>query len=300
MRWLAMAVLASLAQEEKVDLGYRFEKGQQVQLRLKYALNVKLDSIPEAFQGVVSENPVDLKLEGVVRAEVKEFVDGRATLEGRWRTLKARGNMVLEEVDLDYDADKKPEKKPEPGAEGFGNLQDNLKRLAVEPMTLTVERSGKLAVKTGAGKDVNAVAAPALAFNGLMGPLPGEKVARGGTWKGEQKLALPGPAGTLALAIRSENTYEADEKVEGRDCARIRSKLSVSDSPEAQQLPGFKMKTAGEGEGRTWFDLKAGGAAKSAGSLKVRVTASVADPGGGETIEIKATLKIDQSHELTR
>src|SRR5438128_1939321 len=79
-------------QDEKSELRYGFKKGEKFPLKLTYAMGVKLDKVPEAFQGVLSDEPVNLKLEGTLDMEVKEVTEsGKAVLEGTWKTMKAKG-----------------------------------------------------------------------------------------------------------------------------------------------------------------------------------------------------------------
>jgi hypothetical protein len=169
---------------------------------------------------------------------------------------------------------------------------------------MVVEKDGRLKVQeSGGARGMGGMSSQFLSLNGLMGSLPKDKVAKGGSWKSDEKLAMPGVGGTVDIRIKSENTYAADEKVGDYACALIQSKYTVGGEGEGKQADpaqgfSFKMKTSGEGEGKLWFAAKEGRAAKAQNALKVKVSATVPNPGGGDDIEIKATLKIDQSHEL--
>src|SRR5438105_2067355 len=98
-----VCVLSVAAQEGKSELRYGFKKGEKFPLKLTYAMGVKLDKVPEAFQGVLSDEPVNLKLEGTLDMEVKDVAEnGKATLEGTWKLMKAKGAVMVNDVDFSY------------------------------------------------------------------------------------------------------------------------------------------------------------------------------------------------------
>src|SRR5688572_20703771 len=100
--------LAAAPQDGKRELRYAFTKGETFPYALKYAMGVKVDKVPEIFQGVLPEDLLDLKIEGLLDVKVTEVAaDGSATLEGTWKKLTAKGHMLVNDVDFKFDADKK-------------------------------------------------------------------------------------------------------------------------------------------------------------------------------------------------
>jgi hypothetical protein len=309
---LALSILGASGQDDKVPLRYKFEKGQKLSVAIKYGMSVKVEKIPEAFQGLMGENPVDLKVEGLLESEVREVAeDGKAALEGKWRTLKVKGVMMINEVDFNYDSEKglgakAPKKEGQEGdLPAFGNMEDTLRTMATEAVRLSVEPSGRMRMRGGAAPGAGDMAEQFLSLNGLMGPFPKDPIGKGDSWKGDEKISMPGVGGTMAIAIKSENKYEADETIDDRACAVLRSKLSVGgeggDKKEDPDSPlPIRFKTSGEGEAKTWFCVREGMAARHKSNLNVNITVGFPDPGGGGDIEIKAVLKIDQGHEVKR
>lgn len=301
--------LTAVAQDGKNELRYGFKKGEKLAFAITHALSVKLDKVPEILQGVVTEDPISVKFEGVVDVEVTEVKeDGAALMNGKWRSAKAKGHIMVNDIDFDYDAakvDDKPKKAAaveDPALAGFGDLQDQLAKMVRAPLKLSADRLGKISVVEGAGKlgDIESVFR---SLNGLMGPLPKEKVGKGDTWKDELKLGMPGVGGNVEIKIRAENAVESVEKIEGKDFYIIKSKFAVGKGPGEKEdaAPAgldAKIKTEGEGEGKTLFSLTDGRATKSNSNLKVRVSATIPNPGGGEDMELKAQLKIETGHTL--
>ena len=305
------ALAATAAQEGKSELRYRFEKGDKFPIKMSYAMGVKLDKVPEAFQGVLSDEPVNLKFEGELNIEVKEVAEGgKAVLEGTWKTMKAKGAVMVNDVDFTYDSSKKPEGKPkkkdgdDPGAQGFFDLEDNLRNMATQTLKLTVDERGKVTMEGGSAKGIGEMNVMFLSLNGLMGPLPKNAVGKGDTWKEEMKLGMPGLGGAVDIKVKSDNVWDSTETVDGRPCAVIKSKLAVGGDGKAEgdaENPfNIKMKTTGEGEGRTSFSVTGGYPAKVQSSLKVKLSASVPNPGGGDDMDIKATLRIEQGVEIKK
>src|SRR5215831_4705157 len=86
---LAASTTLGTSQDGKSELRYGFKKGEKIAFALTHALSVKLDKVPEILQGVVSEDPISVKFEGVVDVEVAEVgEDGAALMNGKWRTAK--------------------------------------------------------------------------------------------------------------------------------------------------------------------------------------------------------------------
>ena len=61
-------------------------------------------SMPEILQGVVPEDPIDVKFEALIDTEVTDVAEnGTALLIGTWRTAKAKGHVMVNDIDFDYD-----------------------------------------------------------------------------------------------------------------------------------------------------------------------------------------------------
>jgi hypothetical protein len=303
--------LAQGQQEGKSQLRYGFKKGDKLAFALTHALSVKLDKVPEILQGVVTEDPIAVKFEGVVDVEVIEVAaDGSAMLNGSWRTAKAKGHIMVNDIDFDYDVAKKDDKPKKAGAAedpalaGFGDLQDQLNKMVRTSLKFQADPLGKVSIVEGAGK-MGEIESVFRSLNGLMGPMPKEKVGKGDTWKDELKLGMPGVGGNVEIKIRAENAVDSIEKIDGKDFFVIKSKYAVGKNPGEKDdaAPAgidAKIKTEGEGEGKTLWSLADGRATKSNTNLKVRVSATIPNPGGGEDMELKAQLKIESGHTLTK
>lgn len=309
-RMLAGAIVAAFglaaAAQDKVEFRYKFDKGAKFPVNVKYSLNVKFDEVPEAFQGVLSEEPVNIQVEGRLNVEVKEVADGKATLEGAWRTIKVKGMMLLSEIDFEFDSEKatesKPKKAEDPAFGGFGDVEDQLRQFASKPMRLTVDPRGRVSVQEAGRGALSGVGSQLFSLNGLMGIFPESGLAKGESWKSEEELSLPGGlAGALSIRVEGQNTYAGNEKLGDREVAVLASKFSVANKEgkgDPAQAFQFKMKTSGEGEGKAHFDAKAGRPVKTNNSLKVRIEATIQNPGGGDDINLKATLKTQNSYEV--
>jgi hypothetical protein len=303
---VVLGALTSTAQEAKSELRYTFTKGEKFSFGLKHGLSVRLDRVPEMLQGVLPEDPIDVKFEGLLDAEVTDVAEnGTAAINAVWRTAKAKGHVMVNDIDFDYDVAKKGQDKPkkkeeeDPALQGFGDLQDQLGKMVRAPLKLSVDKLGKVSVVDGGGK-LGEIESAFRSLNGLMGPLPKDKVGKGDSWKDELKLGMPGVGGNVDIKIRSQNTIEATEKVGDDDCLVVKSKFSVGKLPgekDEAPPPGIeaKIKTDGEGEGKTYFSVSKNRSIKSQSSLKVKVSATIPNPGGGEEMEIKAQLKIESS-----
>lgn len=296
-------------QDGKSELRYTFVKGEKFPLKMTYGMGVKLDKVPEAFQGVLSDEPVNLKFEGTLEVEVIEINEGKAVLQGKWKTMKAKGAVMVNDVDFAYDADKNADEKPkakenDPGLQGFFDLEDQLRRTATQPLKLTVDPLGKITMDASSAKGMGEMNGMFLSLNGLMGSLPKNAVGQGDTWKDETKLGMPGVGGAVDIRVKSDNKWEGTETIDGRSCAVIKSKLSVGGEGKAEgqgENPfNIQMKTTGEGEGKTVFCVKEGYPARAQSSLKVKLSATIPNPGGGEDMDIKATLRIEQGVEIRK
>lgn len=308
---VALTPSGAIGQDGKLELRYSFTKGEKFTFRLKHGLSVRIDKVPEVLQGVLPEDPIDVKFEGLLDAEVTGVAEnGSASVSAVWRTAKAKGHMMVNDIDFDYDAakdaakkgDDKPKKEEDPALQGFGDLQDQLGKMVRAPLKFTVDTLGKITFADGGGK-MGEMESVFRSLNGLMGPLPKDKVGKGDSWKDELKLGMPGVGGNVDIKIRSQNTIDAAEKVGDDDCLVVKSKFSVGKLPGEKDdgpAPGIeaKIKTEGEGEGKTYFSTTRNRAIKSQSALKVKVSATIPNPGGGEEMDLKAQLKVESSHEL--
>ncbi|HVR84265.1 MAG TPA: hypothetical protein VMU54_08140, partial [Planctomycetota bacterium] len=263
---LTIGVSALADQDTKLELRYAFKKGEKFSYKLVHNLSVRLDKVPEILQGVVPEDPIDVKFEALIDVEVTDVGEnGTALLSGTWKTAKAKGHVMVNDIDFDYDAAKaatdKPKKKEEedPALQGFGDLQDTLAKMVRTPLKLSVDVFGKVSISEGSGR-LGEMESAFRSLNGLMGPLPKEKVGKGDSWKDELKLGMPGVGGNVDIKIRSTNTIDSVEKQGDDDCVVVKSKYSVGRLPgEKEEAPPAgieaKIKTEGEGEGKTTFSL---------------------------------------------
>jgi len=305
---LAFGLTALPAQEARVELRYAFKKGEKFTYKLVHNLSVRLDKVPEILQGVVPEDPIDVKFEALLDAEVTDIDEnGTALLVGTWRTAKAKGHIMVNDIDFDYDIAKAAKEKPKKKEEedpiaGFGDLQDTLGKMVRTPLKLSVDNLGKVSISEGSGR-LGEMESAFRSLNGMMGPLPKDKVGKGASWKDELKLGMPGVGGNVDIKIRSTNTIDSFEKQGDEDCVVVKSKYSVGRLPgekEEAQPPGIeaKIKTEGEGEGKTTFSITQSRALKSHSLLKVKVSASIPNQGGGDDLDLKAQLKVETSHEM--
>ncbi len=305
---LAFGLTALADQDAKLELRYALKKGEKFTYKLVHNLSVRLDKVPEILQGVVPEDPIDVKFEALIDTEVTDVAEnGTALLIGTWRTAKAKGHVMVNDIDFDYDVakkgdDKKKKVEEDPAIAGFGDLQDTLAKMVRTPLKMSVDTLGKVSLSEGSGK-LGEMESVFRSLNGLMGPLPKEKVGKGDSWKDELKLGMPGVGGNVDIKIRSTNTIDGVEKQGDDDCVVVKTKYSVGRLPgekEEAQPPGIeaKIKTDGEGEGKTTFSVTKGRALKSHSLLKVKVSASIPNQGGGDDLDLKAQLKVETAHEM--
>lgn len=297
MMHLAAALLVGMLSPgpdgDKAALRYKFEKGEKFQFKLSYTMNTKIDEIPDEFKGVFGDGPIEMRFECLMDAEVTEIdKDGKAAIEGKWRRMKAKGNM-LTEVDFAYDADKPGETSGDPDA--YNDIEEQFREASRRPVKLTVDRAGRLTVAPSPGK--SAEAAQLLTLNGLMGALPEAAVGVGDSWKGEHALNAPGLAGAVDLRIQSDNTYKSDEG----GCAVLTSKFTVA-AVEGKDGGGadVKLKIDGDGQGKTLFRIKEGRTASSANQLTIRIQATIPGANDGSDVPIKMTVSVDQAHEILK
>lgn len=316
--WVAGLVLifgvagAQDTQTEKDELRYKFEKGQTLTLKVAQKIALKLDEIPEEYKEMLGDEPFNMDFKGTVALEVKEVKDdGSAVLEGKFKKMKVTGVAFINDIDYEFDADKP--QKDEGTDEGdpnnpFGmDPTQMLKQLATQTLKISLDPLGKMTIEGGAqGAEM---ITRLLSLNGMMGTLPKDKIAVGDKWKSNEEFGLPG-VGQMKINIRAENTYEKKETVGEQECAVIKTKFTVGTAADEGgkdegggdpgQMFNLKTKMTGEGEGKTHFALKAGRTAKSTNAVKVKITASMDNPQGGDALEFKATLTIGQENEISK
>ncbi len=307
--------LASLASPQdtgdKRELRYKFEKGEKVVLVIKQKMNVKLDEVPEAFQGIAPEEPFDNDFDGTAEFEVKEAGEKGYVLEGRFQTIQAKGSVIGQDFEFAYDRAKDGDEPKGGGDEGgggdggmpggLGNPADMLRGLAVARLKLEIDPLGKFKIG-GADGGSGAVATQLLDLGGLIGQLPKDKVGAGDTWKNSDSLELPGLP--FKMRVKSENKFTKTEKIEGQECALIESKFTVGteggDADKEEEPPmdlpiPLKAKFTGEGKGSMAFAMDAGRPVKNDMKMDVKLTVTISNPQGGDDVEIKGRFKMEQT-----
>ena len=176
------------AQDEDGDLlRYKFAKGEKFTLDMSNNMSVKITEMPEEFEGLLGEEAIDIKFEMVVELTVaKVGDDGKATLKGKIKKLKVTGNMVVQELDFEYDADKDDGDEGDEGDEGGGfggfDIEGALRTFARQPVEMSVDQLGNVKLESAAEGMGGSMAGQFLTLNGFMGALPKERVEEGGTW----------------------------------------------------------------------------------------------------------------------
>jgi hypothetical protein len=290
----------------KRELKLRFAKGDAFPMKIDYRMSVKLNQIPEIFQGVMSESPLELAFDARLDVTVKgTSEDGGAELEGGWKSLKVKGHVMVNDVDFVHPPakDAKPAPKLDPALEGdlggLMNLEDMLGKLVKNPLQLKVDPQGRISVVG----DATRLQGPFRALGGLGGALPPGPVGKGDAWKDETKIQIPAGAAMLDVKIAIESRVEGEGPVDGRPCVKLASKFKVG-SPEGFKKDdpdnplNLQIKTEGEGEGTALYAHEEGRMARAQSALKIKVSVSFPNPGGGENIELKGAVKIDQTNEM--
>lgn len=284
---------------DKQELRNKFEKGQTLKLDIKNKMSLKLEQIPAEFQEMLGDEPFNMDFAGQVELEVKEVAeDGTATLEGKFKKMDVKGNAFVNEIDFHWkEGDTVPE--PEEGGGAFGmDPAAMLAQLATQTLSLKVSNLGKIEFQGDQGQ-AGGMLNQLLSLNGMMGALPKDKVGAGDTWKSKDQLSIPG-AGSFVINLHAENKID---KFEGDD-AVVKTKLTVgtaqdeSATPDEGNMFNLKAKMTGGGEGQTKFSVKAGRVSHAQNSVNVKITATMDNPQGGDALEFKAALKIEQEHKI--
>ncbi|HYE99887.1 MAG TPA: hypothetical protein VEJ18_13295 [Planctomycetota bacterium] len=301
---MAAAVLSlAAAPQEKRELRYAFKAGETFPMNVTYRLAVKLDKIPEVLQGGLGEDLLDVKFTAALDMTVKEVgPDGHALLEGRWKSATAKGHMMVRDIDFKHPSaagEKKPAAEADPDLQGMMDMEENLRQLVAKPLVLSVDPQGRATPKEVAGTGLADLDGPFRSLGGLAGVMPKEKVGQGDTWKDETKLLIPAAGQPVEIKLKVGNTYA--EHAEGR--AVIRTTFAVDNADAVKKadpnnpLP-FQLNMSGSGEGTSVFAPADGRLVSSKSALKVKVAATIQNPGGGEDLELKATVSINQANDF--
>jgi len=305
MRTAALGTILALfamAQDttEKQELRFKLQKGEKLSVEIQQKMALKLEQIPEEYQEMFGEELFRLDFTGVLELEVRDVAEGgAASLEGKFRKMKAKGHAMINEIDYEYDADKaQPDRIPDedPGTPYGMDPTQALEMLATQTLNLKVDPFGKLDLE-GASEGSGEMASLLLSLNGAMGTLPKESVGVGDKWKSTETITLPALA-QFKIGLRSENTVE---RFTDDSTAVIRSKLSVGTIGDETDSPDgglFKTKMTGEGSGTANFSVKAGRVRSAESALKVKITATIGNPQDGSDSEFKGTLEIDRKHRI--
>ena len=174
-----------------------------------------------------------------------------------------------------------------------------LQQLATQVVTLKVSPLGKVDVEGNFGQG-GGIVSQLFNMNGLVGTLPKEKVGAGDKWNATDAMTIPGAQ--FKISLKSENTVEKFEKEKDEQIAVIKTKASVGSSSDESSDQGsmFNLKATmtGGGEGTTRFRVTAGRAKSAESDLKVKITAKMDDPQGGDPLEFKAALERTQKIEM--
>jgi len=286
---------------DKFELRCKFKRGERITAQMRQKMNVRFDQIPEEYQPIFGDEPLEVTLSGILYLEVKEVAEsGSAKLEARVHRIKGKGLALANEFDYDYDADQ-PRSDPEP-AEGEvpGGIDpvNLLHQVATQVIPIQIDPRGKFELQGDSGLPAELLN-QFFNLNGLMGELPKEKVGVGDSWKSGQTLTIPG-FDQLKIPVTAVNTVE---KVAEGDVAEIGTKLSVGTVSDAIEQPearmyNLKAKLTGEGAGTTHFSLGTGRVRDSKNRATVKILITADDPQGGDPIEFKATLTIEQEHQI--
>lgn len=287
----------------KRELRYKFQKGDKHAFTLKHKINVKLDEIPENFQGLVPDEPFDLTFEGDVDLEVADVTaEGQASLQGKFSRLKASGSFLGQDFTFDWDRARDGDKVPEgdgdegsPGIPSMPSIQDVLRRLPQETLKLQMDALGKVKVEGNAGEGVTG---QILDLGGVTGGLPKDKVGVGDVWKHDDWLTLPSNL-PMRMKVKSENTFSKMEKVNDFNCAVITSKFTVGtqekDKKDDAELPlPMKMSFTGDGTGSMAFAAEAGRPVRNDVKMSIKINAAF-NMQEGEDMALKGTFTLEQS-----
>lgn len=309
MRTSALGLVLAIAgfgqdTTDKQEWRIKFKRGETVTVDIQQKISLKLEQIPEEYQEMLGDELFNLDFTGSLAFEVKDLAEeGTATLEGKFKKMRAKGNAMANDIDYEYDAEKpqpdpQPDEGDEPGAPNGMDPTQMLRTLATQTLTLKVDALGKVELQ-GAATQGGGLANQLFNLNGVMGVLPKEAVGIGDKWKSTDTFAIPGLE-QFKIGLRAENTVEKFAK---GDVAVVKTKLTAgtigdeTDSPDGSMF-NFKMKMTGEGSGTTEFAVGAGRVRTSENKLSVKITATADNPQGGDELEFKATLAIERRHKI--
>ena len=289
---------------DKEDLRYRFEKGQKLEIIMAQKMSLKLKEIPEEFQEMIGDEPFLLDFVGTIGVTVSAVdEEGTAILTGKFTKASATGTVFIEDIEFEYDASNPDslEEEDDGGGNPFGLDPGSMfRQLVIETLTFEVDTLGRLTQKEVT--EENQLPFKLSSLNGLMGPLPEQKVGAGDKWKSKEQIGLPG-IGQMQINLHVENTVEKFAEIEGQKCVVIQSKYRVAtaadeDADEEEGMFNLEAKMTGGGNGKTTFSLSQGKARSSSCKIDVKISASMANPQGDDDLEFNALLRMSQKFEI--
>ncbi len=291
---------------DKRELRYRLEKGRVLEIRMEQKMSLKLKEIPVEFEEMIGDEPLKLDFTGTIVATVSAVDEkGTATLTGKFTKASATGTVFVEDVEFEYDAEN-PDALEEDDNEGGNPLgldpASMFRQLVTETLTFEIDSLGRMTQKNVT--EENRLPFQISSLNGMMGPLPREKVGTGDRWKSKERISLPGME-QVQINLRAENTVEKFTKVGDEDCVVIRTKFRVATAGDegAEVEPGdgmfeFEAKMTGGGAGTTTFSISTGRPKTSSCKIDVNIAASMANPQGDDDLEFKALFRISQKFQV--
>ena len=327
MRWPLLILLLAVQDAPKTEFRNAFKKGDAYNLFFNVRLRVTIEEIPEEFQEIFPDEPVDVRSKGEASLLVTNVADdGTATFEGKMQILSAGGVFFLADVAFDYDRGRDGEKikggdSPEgAGAFGFSTAQ-TLKALALDKVKFTVDRMNKVAVTAkGAARGYSD---RIFDLAGLTGGLSKEKVGPGDSWKGTGTMQIPNLP--ILIRVAAVNTYEKAGDLGGAPCAVLKSTFDLSseaakevpaarkekrdqEKPPDEEEPGrrrtpldeLKGKIEGQGDGTLLFGVDPARPLKHEARLKLKATLRVPHPAGGDEIVVRVKIVFSQGFELKK
>ena len=174
-----------------------------------------------------------------------------------------------------------------------GSLSPDLKsvkgksfEMVLSPLGREVDVSGAESITFEIAGNTGNLAA---GFKIFFPDLPDHAVKIGDSWPSSFVIEDQGGASSRRSEIRSENTFEAIETVDGMECARITSKLAGTISGKGNQQ-GLDLLFSGTIQGKDvwYFAPKEGIFVKSTSEVENEVTITV---GGGQNMTVPMTQK---------
>ena len=294
---------------DKRELRFKFEKGEKLTLKVAQKMNAKVSEAPDFLKDMMGEEPFDLDFSGTADLEVKDIdADGKATLEGRFAKMTAKGNVMVNEIDYSYDREKDGDKPAAGGDEGgdegmpgMPNMEDEFAKLATSTLKITIDKFGKISFDGQGGS--TAMAMQLLNISALVGVLPKDKVGKGDSWKNDESLSLPGMP--IKMKVKSTNKFDKIEKKGDTECIVIKSEFAVGSESNEEDAPAegaipLQGKFTGTGDGTMYFDPAGGRPVENKLKLDTKFDFTMPNPQGGDDLNIKGTFTMSQTNELKK